>query len=79
MEGPAYIFCDTCGVAKNMNIPESVPHKKRNAINHHSVCESVSADILIIGNEDGETNLVDSLAKVMTGQKRWDLCYHILC
>ena len=61
----------------NTSIPESVIHKKKNVINHHSFCEAVAADILLIGKEEGEDNLAHLLMTVMTSQKRWDLCYHI--
>ena len=77
LEGPAYILCDNHGVVKNMITLDSVLHKKHNTINYHSVCEAISADILRIGKEYGETNFVDLLTNVMTGQKCWDLCYHI--
>ena len=46
LDGPVYILCDSRGVVKNMIIPESVIHKKHNAINYHSVCETVSEDII---------------------------------
>ena len=49
LEGPAYGFCDNCGVVKNMSNPESVLHKKHDLINCHSVCEAVVANILRIG------------------------------
>jgi hypothetical protein len=51
--------------------------RKHNAINYHAVREAVAAKILRVGKEDGETNLADLLTKVMMGQKRWDLCYHL--
>ena len=54
LEVPAYVFCDNSGVVKNMIILESVIHKKHNVIKYHSVCESVAADIIQIGKEDGE-------------------------
>ena len=76
-EGPVYFFCDNPGFMNNIIITESVLPKKHNVINHHSVSEAVAADILQIGKEDGETNLADFFTKVITGQKRWDLCYHI--
>ena len=62
-----------------MSITESVLHKKHNAMNYHSFLESVASDIIQIGKEDGENNLADLLTKVMTGNKLWDLCYHIFC
>ena len=77
LQGPASVFCDNRGVVKNMSIPESVLHKKHNAINYHAVREAIAADILRVGKEDGETNLADLFTKILTGKRRWDLCYHI--
>ena len=71
--------CDNRGAVKNMSIPELILHKKYNTINYHSVLEAVAADILQIGKEDGKNNLADLLMKVVTGQKRWGLCYNIFC
>ena len=71
--------CDNRGAVKNMSIPELILHKKYNTINYHSVLEAVASDILQIWKEDRENNLADLLTKFMTGQKRWDLCYHIFC
>ena len=75
IEGPANVFCDNRGVVKNVSIPESTLMKKHNAINYHAVREAVAAGIMRVGKEDGTTNLADLLTKVMTGQKRWDLCW----
>ena len=62
-----------------MSVPDSVLHKKHDVINDSSVCGSVAAHILRVGKDYGETILADLLTKVMAGQKRWGLCYHILC
>jgi hypothetical protein len=78
IEGPANVFCDNHGVVKNVSIPESTLMKKHNAINYHAVREAVAAGILRVGKEDGETNLADLLMKVLTGEKRWNLCWHIM-
>jgi hypothetical protein len=78
IEGPANVFCDNRGVVKNVSIPESTLMKKHNAINYHAVREAVAAGILRVGKEDGETNLADLLTKVLTGEKRWNLCWHIM-
>jgi hypothetical protein len=78
IEGPASFFCDNRGVVKNVSIPESTLMKKHNAINYHAVREAVAAGILRVGKEDGETNLADLLTKVSTGEKRWNLCWHIM-
>jgi len=77
IDGPANVFCDNRGVVKNVSIPESVLSKKHNAINYHAVREAVAAKILQVGKEDGDTNLADLLTKVVTGKKRWDICWHI--
>jgi hypothetical protein len=79
VDGPANVFCDNCGVVKNVSIPESTLMKKHNAINYHAVREAVAAGILRVGKEDGETNLADLLTKVVTGQKRRDFCYCLFC
>ena len=78
IEGPTNIFCDYSGVVLNSSRPESTPQKKHNAINYRVVREDATAGILRVGKEDGTTNLVDILTKVLTGQKRWDLCYSIM-
>jgi hypothetical protein len=31
-----------------------------------------------VGKEDGETNITDLLTKVLSGQKRWDICWHFV-
>jgi len=77
LEGPANVFCDNRGVVKNASLPESTLQKKHNAINYHAVREAVAADILRVGKEDGDTNLADLLTKVVSGQRRWDLCYQL--
>jgi hypothetical protein len=77
-EGPANVFCDNCGVVKNVSIPESTLMKKHNAINYHAVQEAVAAGILRVGKEDGEMNLADLLTKFLTGKKCWGICWHIM-
>jgi hypothetical protein len=80
VNGPVNVFCDNHGVVKNVSILESMLMKKHNhAINYHEVREAVAAGILRVGKEDGETNLVDLLTKVVMGQKRWDFCYCLFC
>jgi hypothetical protein len=79
IEGPANVFCDNCGVVKNMSMPESTLMKKHNAINYHALREAIAAGILRVGKEDGETNLADQLTKVIVGQKRWDFCWSLFC
>ena len=78
IEGPANVFCDNRGVVKNASIPESTLMKKHNAINYHAVGEAVAAGIPRVGKEDGETNLADLLMKVLTGEKRWNICWHLM-
>lgn len=60
-----------------MSIPESVLHKKHNAINYHAMQEAVVADILRVGKVDGQINLADLLTKTVNGQHCWDLCWYI--
>ena len=78
IEGPASVFCDNRGIVKNVSVPESVLLKKHNAINYHAVREAVAADIMRVGKEDGRTNLADLLTKVISGERRWDLCFLIM-
>jgi hypothetical protein len=78
IDGPANVFCDNRGVVKNASIPESTLMKKHNAINYHAVREAAAAGILRVGKEDGETNLADLLTKVLSGEKRWKICWHIM-
>jgi hypothetical protein len=68
--GPARVFCDNQGVVKNTSIPESVLSKKHNAVNYHAVREAAAARILIVGKEDGTTNLADLFTKSLTADKR---------
>ena len=62
----------------NASKPESTLQKKHNATNYHAVCEAAAAGILRVGKEDGETNLADLFTKVLTGQRRWDLCHFMM-
>ena len=72
--GPAYTFCDNAGVVKNVSVPESVLHKRHNAINYHIIRESVAAEIMQVGKEDAKTNLSDLFTKVQDGNRRNFLC-----
>jgi hypothetical protein len=79
IDGPANVFCDNRGVVRNACVPESTLMKKRNAINYHSVREAAAVRIsLRVGEEDGETNVADLLTKVLTGEKRWNICWHLM-
>ena len=78
VEGPANVFCDNRGVVKNASIPESTLAKKHNAINYHAVREAAAAGILRVGKEDGQTNLADLLTKVLTSERRWEICWNIM-
>jgi hypothetical protein len=79
IDGPTNVFCDNRGVVRNASIPEStLMKKKHNAINYHAVREAAAAGILRVGKEDGETNAADLLTKSISGQKRWDICWHLM-
>jgi hypothetical protein len=78
IEGPTNVFCDNRGVMKNASIPESTLMKKHNAINYHAVREAAAAGILRVRKEDGEMNLADLLMKDLSGEKRWEICWHIM-
>ena len=77
LQGPAYTFCDNAGVVKNVSVPESVLHKRHNAINYHVVREAVAAKIMVVGKEDGDTNLADFFTKILTGERRNMLCGYL--
>ena len=61
LQGPAFTFCDNAGVVKNVSVPESVLHKRHNAINYHVVRESVAADIMQVGKEDTLGQLIAAI------------------
>jgi hypothetical protein len=77
IDGPARILCGNKGVMKNSSVPESVLNKKANAINYTKALEAVAEEIIIIGKDDGQTNLADILMKVILGIKRKWLLSHI--
>jgi hypothetical protein len=52
--------------------------KKHNKINYHAVQEAAVARILHVGKEGGKTNIADLLTKVLNGEKRWNICWHII-
>ena len=78
VEGPTNVFCDNNGVVKNASIPHSMLQKKHNTINYHSIREAVAAGIIRVGKEDGMTNLADLFTKVLTADRRRNLCRHIM-
>ena len=78
IDGPVNMFCDNQGVIKNASILELTLMKKHNSINYHAVREAAAAGILRVGKEDGNTNLADLLMKILSGQRRWDLCWYIM-
>jgi hypothetical protein len=78
ISGATNVFCDNNGVVKNASIPHSMLQKKHNAINYHAIREAVAAGILRVGKEDGMTNLADLFTKVLTADRRRNLCRHIM-
>ena len=46
ISGPANVFCDNCGVVKNLSIPNLTLIKKHNMINYHAVREAVEAGMI---------------------------------
>jgi hypothetical protein len=78
IDGPAHVYCDNQGVVKNTSIPESVLTKKHNAVNYHAVREAAAAKILVVGKEDGTSNLADLFTKSLTADKRKALLASIL-
>jgi hypothetical protein len=78
IDGPANVFCDNRRVVRNASILESTLMKKHNAINYHAVRAAAAAGILRVGKEDEETNIANLLMKVLSGEKCWNLCWHIM-
>ena len=78
LDGPTDVFCDNRGVVINASKPESTLQKKHNETNCRAVREAAAAGILIVVKEDGETNLMDLLTNVLTGQRQWDLCHFLM-
>jgi hypothetical protein len=78
ISGATNVFCDNNGVVKNASVPHSMLQKKHNAINYHAIREAVAAGILRVGKEDGMTNLADLFTKVLTADRRRNLCRHIM-
>ena len=70
IDGPARVFCDNQGVVKNTSLPQSSLSKKHNAVNYHAVREAVAGGVMIVGKEDGETNLADLFTKILTSERR---------
>jgi hypothetical protein len=48
-------------------------------VNYHAVFEAAAAKILVVGKEDGTTNLADLFTKSLPGDKRKTLLSSILC
>ncbi len=67
LDGPSNVFCDKDAVCKNVTTPESTLRRKHNSIAFHKVCEAVTANIIRVAKEAGETNLADLLMKPLTG------------
>ena len=78
IDGPANVFCDNNGVAKNTTIPESMLAKKHNAIDDHAIWEAVAARIIRVGKEYGMTSLADLFTKVLTADRWRELCRNIM-
>ena len=73
LKGPAMVLCDNQGVVKNASLPNSALVKRHNAINKNIVQESAATGTLHVGKEDGSTNLVDALTKILPLKRRYDL------
>ena len=58
--------------------PESVLQKKHNAIIYHAVQEAAAAEIIQVGKEDGQSNLANLLTNVLSGARRWELCFRLM-
>ena len=71
-------FCDNHYVVLNSSTIDSTLQKEHNAINYHAVREAAASEIPRVGKKDGTTNLADLLTKILTGQKRRNLCYSFM-
>jgi hypothetical protein len=60
------------------SVPESVLLEKHNAVTYHAVREAAVAKILVVGKEDGTTNLADLFTKSLTGDKRKALQFYLI-
>ena len=65
LAGPANVFGDNNGAAKNIGIPEYTLSKEHNVINYHCVREVAASGILRVGKEDTETNLPNPFKKFL--------------
>ena len=52
--------------------------KKHKSVNYHAVREAAASMILIVGKEDGTSNLADLFTKSLTADKRKALLASIL-
>ena len=70
LSGASYVYGDNMLVIHNTSKPESALKKKCKAIAYHAVHESVAMGESLTWHIRSEDNPADSLAKVVTGQKR---------
>jgi hypothetical protein len=74
LDGPMNVYCDNEVVTKNAMIPESTLKKKHNSIAYHWTREAVAAGMIWVTKEDGTTNLVDVLTKLIPQVTKDFLC-----
>ena len=75
---PNDVICDNQGVVNNTSFTYSTLGKKHNAVKYHVVREAATAGILRVGKEDTETNLADSLTKILGWKRQHPLLPNIL-
>jgi len=65
VDGPCNMFCDDQSVVSNSAMPESTLKKKHVSICCHKIRESAAAGIIRVAKEKSETNLADTLTKIL--------------
>ncbi len=78
IDGATHIYGDSMSVIKNTSKPESVLKKKKNALCHHTVPESVAMGESLTAIINGDENPTYLLTKVICSGKRRYLVNNIL-
>ena len=76
-EGPAVAFCDNQSVVKIAH-PDSLLHKRHNALAHHRVREACAAGVMALYPIPGTQNPADILSKHWGHAQIWDLLQPLL-
>lgn len=78
IEGRANVFCDNDAVVKSVSNPESTLKKHHNSIAYHLCREAIASGTVRVAKEDGRTNLMDVLTKLLPGPFLKELISRIL-